>query len=115
MDTRTSFRQAVQDAQAYNSDSVARRPAFISSVDRMTKKQRRDVRALPPATQTVRRGPVSEAARLMAEGATSAVQQVQRSLEVINRLQPELNAFAHVDSEASLLAMDRITTGASWP
>jgi len=66
MDTRTSFRQAVQDAQAYNSDSVARRPAFISSVDRMTKKQRRDVRALPPATQPIRRGPVSEAARLMA-------------------------------------------------
>ena len=103
MDTRSSFRQAVQDAQAYNSDSVARRPAFISSVDRMIKKQRRNVRALPPATQTTRRGPVSEAGRLMAEGKTSAVEQIQRALEVINRLQPELNAFAYVDSEDSLL------------
>ncbi|MEC9272222.1 MAG: hypothetical protein VYB63_04790, partial [Chloroflexota bacterium] len=78
MDTRSSFRQAVQDAQAYNSDSVARRPAFISRVDRMIKKQRRNVRALPPATQTTRRGPVSEAGRLMAEGKTSAVEQIQR-------------------------------------
>ena len=103
MDTRSSFRQAVQDAQSYNSDSVARRPAFISSVDRMIKKQRRDVRALPPATQTARRGPVSQAGRLMAEGKTSAVEQIQRALEVINRLQPELNAFAYVDSEDSLL------------
>ena len=103
MDTRTSFRQAVQDAQAYNPDSVGRRPAFISSVDRMTKQQRRDVRALPSASEPVRHGPVSEAGLLMAEGSTSAVEQVRRALEVINRLQPELNAFAHLDSEAALM------------
>ncbi len=103
MDTRTSFRQAVQDAQAYNPDSAGRRPAFISSVDRMTKQQRRDVRALPSAPQPIRHGPVSEAGLLMAEGSTSAVEQVRRALEVINRLQPELNAFAHLDSEAALM------------
>lgn len=103
MDTRTSFRQAVQDAQGYNPDGLHRRPAFISSVDRLTKKQRRNVKALPPGSQPGRRGPVSEAGRLMAEGSSSAVEQVQRSLDVINRLQPKLNAFAHVDSEASLM------------
>jgi len=107
MDTRSSFRQAVQDAHQYKSDVVDRRPAFISSVDRMTKDQRRDVRALPPTSRTARHGPVSEAARLMADGSTSAVQQIQRSLEIIGRLQPELNAFAHIDSEASLLGQAR--------
>ncbi|MDA1127689.1 MAG: amidase [Chloroflexi bacterium] len=104
MDTRTSFRQAVQDAHEYHPDVVGRRPAFISSVDRMTKGQRRDVRALPPSAQPGRRGPVSEAGRLMAEGSTSAVDQIQRALEIIGRLQPELNAFAHIDSEAALIA-----------
>ena len=104
MDTRTSFRQAVQEAQCYNPDGLHRRPAFISSVDRMAKEQRRDVRALPAASQTGRHGPVSEAGRLMAEGSTTAVKQVQRALEIINRLQPELNAFAHLDSEAALIA-----------
>ena len=103
MDTRTSFRQAVQDAQGYKPDALARRPAFISSVDRMAKNQRRDVRTLPPASQPGRHGPVSEAGRLMSEGSTSAVEQIERALEIITRLQPELNAFAHLDSEAALM------------
>ena len=103
MDTRASFRRAVQDARAYSPDGVARRPAFISSVARMTKEQRRNVRALPSASQPVRRGPVSEAGRHMAEGSTSAVEQIKCALEVINRLQPELNAFAHLDSESALM------------
>lgn len=104
MDTRTSFRQAVQDARAYSPDGLDRRPAFISSVDRMTKTQRRDVRALPAASQPSRHGPVSQAGRLMAEGSTSAVEQIERALDNINRLQPELNAFAHIDSAAALIA-----------
>jgi len=39
----------------------------------------------------------------MADGSTSAVEQMERALAVIQRLQPELNAFAHIDSEAALL------------
>jgi aspartyl-tRNA(Asn)/glutamyl-tRNA(Gln) amidotransferase subunit A len=107
MDTRSSFRQAVIDAQDFKSDAPNRRPAFISSVDRMTKLQRRDVRALPPAPQTARHGPVFEAGRLMAEGSMTAVEGIERSLDAMNRLQAELNAFAHVDSEASLLGQAR--------
>jgi len=64
MDTRTSFRNAVQDAQAFNTDKVDRRPGFISSVGRMGKSQKRDVRALP-AIDNARRGPVDAVARLM--------------------------------------------------
>ncbi|MQG14934.1 MAG: hypothetical protein FI715_11140, partial [SAR202 cluster bacterium] len=104
MDTRTSFRNAVQDAQAFNTDKVDRRPGFISSVGRMGKSQKRDVRALP-AIDNARRGPVADVARLMAEGTTSAVEQVRNALEVINRLQPELNAFAHLAPEAELMEL----------
>jgi len=104
MDTRTSFRNAVQDAQAFDTDKVDRRPGFISSVARMGKVQKRDVRALPPITSP-RRGPVSEAAHLMSEGTTSAVEQTKNALEVINRLQPSLNAFAHIAPEAELMSI----------
>ena len=103
MDTRTSFRDAVKDAQAFKTDKVDRRPGFISSVARMGKSQKRDVRALP-ATANGRRGPVAEAARLMADGSTSAVEQTKLALEVISRLQPGLNAFAHLVPEAELIA-----------
>jgi aspartyl-tRNA(Asn)/glutamyl-tRNA(Gln) amidotransferase subunit A len=104
MDTRTSFRNAVQDAQSFNTDKVDRRPGFISSVARMGKADKRDIRALP-AIANGRTGPVSEAARLMAEGATSAVEQTKHALEVITKLQPELNAFAHLAPEAELMAI----------
>ena len=104
MDTRTSFRNAVQDAQSYHTDKVDRRPGFISSVARLRKTQKRDVRALPPIANG-RRGPVADAARLMADGSTSAVEQTQRALEVINRLQPVLNAFAHLAPESELLEL----------
>ena len=105
MDTRTSFRLAIEDAQAFSTDKVDRRPGFISSVARMGKTQKRDVRALPAMTGTPRRGPVSDAARLMANGTTSAVEQLKQALEVINRLQPELNAFAHLAPEAELMSI----------
>ncbi|MDA0264826.1 MAG: amidase [Chloroflexi bacterium] len=105
MDTRTSFRNAVQDARSFNTDKVDRRPGFISSVARMGKTQKRDVRALPPMTAQARRGPVAVAAGLMAEGGTSAVEQVKRALEVINRLQPKLNAFAHIAPESESMAI----------
>ena len=105
MDTRTSFRQAVQDAQSFSTDSIDRRPGFISSVARLGKTQKRDVRVLPSMTTQGRRRPVADAARLMAEGATSAVEQTKRALEVINRLQPKLNAFAHIAPEAELMAL----------
>ncbi len=104
MDTRTSFRNAVQDAQSFNTDKVDRRPGFISSVGRMGKADKRDIRALP-AIANGRTGPVSETARLMAEGATSAVEQTKHALEVITKLQPELNAFAHLAPEAELMAI----------
>jgi aspartyl-tRNA(Asn)/glutamyl-tRNA(Gln) amidotransferase subunit A len=106
MDTRTSFRNAVQDAQAFDTDKVDRRPGFISSVARLRKTQKRDVRALPPIANG-RRGPVADAARLMADGSTSAVEQTRHALEVINRLQPELNAFAHLAPETELLELAR--------
>ncbi len=41
MDTRTSFRIAVEDAQAFATDKVDRRPGFISTVARMGKTQKR--------------------------------------------------------------------------
>ena len=104
MDTRTSFRNAVKDAQSYDTDKVDRRPGFISSVARLRKTLKRNVRALPTIANG-RRGPVADAARLMADGATSAVEQTQRALEVINRLQPELNAFAHLAPESELLEL----------
>ena len=104
MDTRTSFRIAVEDAQAFATDKVDRRPGFISTVARMGKTPKRDIRALPKITNG-RLGPVGDAGRLMAEGATSAVEQTKIALEVIKQLQPELNAFAHIAPEAELIAI----------
>ena len=77
MDTRTSFRYAVQDAQSFNTDKTDRRPGFISSVARMGKSQKRDIRALPSISNG-RRGPVADAARQMADGNTSALKQVKQ-------------------------------------
>ena len=104
MDTRTSFRYAVQDAQSFNTDKIDRRPGFISSVARMGKSQKRDIRALPQISNG-RRGPVSDAARQMAAGTTSALEQAKQALDVINRLQPELNAFAHIAAESELMEL----------
>ena len=104
MDTRSRFRQAVRDTQSYEPDSMARRPAFISSVARMGKKQRRDVRALRRTSNPKSRpGGVAEFARRMAEGSTSVVEQVGGALDIIRRRQADLNAFVHVADEASLL------------
>ena len=105
MDTRTSFRLAIEDAQAFSTDKVDRRPGFISSVAKMGKSPKRDIRNLPAMTGTPRRGPVANAARLMADGTTSAVEQLKRAFGVINRLQPELNAFAHIAPEAESMAI----------
>ena len=104
MDTRTSFRYAVQDAQSFNTDKIDRRPGFISSVARMGKSQKRDIRALPQISNG-RRGPVADAARQMADGTTSALEQAKQALDVINRLQPELNAFAHIAAESELMEL----------
>jgi aspartyl-tRNA(Asn)/glutamyl-tRNA(Gln) amidotransferase subunit A len=104
MDTRSSFRQAVQDAQGFSPDGADRRPAFVSTVARMTKRHRRDVRSSPLAATKGRRGPVAEAGRLMADGAATAVGQTRHALDVIQRLQPELNAFAYIAPEADLIA-----------
>ena len=101
MDTRTSFRYAVQDAQSFNTDKTDRRPGFISSVARMGKSQKRDIRALPSISNG-RLGPVADAARQMADGNTSALKQVKQALDIINRLQPKLNAFAHIAAESEL-------------
>ncbi len=47
VDARASFREAVADTRGYEPDSLARRPAFISTVERFRKKPRRDLRSLP--------------------------------------------------------------------
>jgi aspartyl-tRNA(Asn)/glutamyl-tRNA(Gln) amidotransferase subunit A len=101
--TRASFRQAVEEAQTYSPDGNARRPAFISSVSRMAKKQRRNVKALPLSSRQGRLGPVADAGDRMVAGSTTALEQTKLALEAIARFQPELNAFSHIAPRAALL------------
>ncbi len=96
MDTRASFREALADTRGYAPDSLARRPAFISTVERFRKKPRRDLRSLPRFLPKSRREGVAEVSRRMAEGSTSSVEQTRQALDVIEGRQAELNAFAHL-------------------
>ena len=110
-DARTSFREALADTRGYEPDGLARRPAFISTVERFRKKPRRDLRSLPRSPRNIRLGGVAEAARRMAEGSTSAVEETRLALNAIEGRQAELNAFAHLAPPKDLLeqaaALDR--------
>ena len=108
-DTRASFREALRDTQGYVPDGLARRPAFISSVARLARPRRRDLRALPKSAKaTSPSGGVAAVARAMAEGSTSAVEQMSEALDVIRRRQAQLNAFAHLAPEDGLLAQAQV-------
>ena len=96
-DVRASFREALADTRGYEPDSLARRPAFISSVERFRKNPRRDVRSLPKSLTKNRRQGVAEVSRRMLEGSTSAVEQTRLALDAIEGRQSELNAFAHLN------------------
>jgi aspartyl-tRNA(Asn)/glutamyl-tRNA(Gln) amidotransferase subunit A len=108
---RASFREAVTDTRGYEPDSLARRPAFISTVERFRKKPRRDLRSRPRSRPKSRREGVAEVSRRMAEGSTSAVEQTRLALDAIEGRQSELNAFAHLAPPKELLeqaaALDR--------
>ena len=110
-DVRASFREALADTRGYEPDSLARRPAFISSVERFRKNPRRDVRSLPKSLTKNRRQGVAEVSRRMLEGSTSAVEQTRLALDAIEGRQSELNAFAHLAPAQELLeqaeALDR--------
>ena len=110
-DARASFRNALADTRGYEPDSLARRPGFISSVQRFIKRPRRDIRSLPRSVKKSRPQGVAEVSRRMAEGSTSAAEQTRLALEVIQGRQAELNAFAHLASPKELLeqaeALDR--------
>ena len=122
MNARTSFREALEDVHRYKADGLARRPAFISSVERLGKADRRDVRSLPklPAADTTA-GTVADVSRRMADGSTSAVEQTRLALKIIRARNPELNAFVHVPSEESVLEIaealdrERESTGVRGP
>jgi aspartyl-tRNA(Asn)/glutamyl-tRNA(Gln) amidotransferase subunit A len=104
MDARTSFREALEDVHRYKADGLARRPAFISTFERLGKANRRDVRALPKSsTANSISGGVADVSRRMVDDSTSAVEQLQQSLDIIRTRDSELNAFVHMPSEDALL------------
>ena len=59
--------------------------------------------------------PVAELARLVREGEVTSRELVEASLARIEALQPELNAFVHVDPEGALAAADAIGEGDPRP
>lgn len=111
LDARASFREAVADTRGYAPDSLARRPGFISSVQRFKKRPRRDLRSLPKSGGNSRLGGLAEMSRRMVDGATSALEQTRQALAVIEARQGDLNAFSHLAPPNELLyqaeALDR--------
>ncbi len=104
MSTRDSFRAALEDTRAYRVDGLGRRPGFIYSLARTARKPGDRIKDLPALRQPPPApGTAARAAQDMADGSTSAVHLVRQALEVIHRRDPELNAFAHIAPEASLL------------
>jgi amidase len=59
--------------------------------------------------------PASELAGMVRAGELSARELVQTSLERIEQLNPELNAFVQVDAERALAAADRVQAGDERP
>ena len=59
--------------------------------------------------------PVAELAQLVRDGELTSRELVEASLERIEALQPELNAFVHVDPEGALAAADAIGPGDPRP
>ncbi len=59
--------------------------------------------------------PATELARLVHAGELTSRELVEASLERIDALQPELNAFVHVDADGALAAADAVAQGDSRP
>ena len=59
--------------------------------------------------------PVAELARMVRDGEITSRELVEASLERIEALQPELNAFVHVDAEGALAAADAVGSGDPRP
>ena len=59
--------------------------------------------------------PASELAAMVRSGEISARELVETSLERIEELNPQLNAFVHVDAEGALAAADAIAPGDERP
>ena len=59
--------------------------------------------------------PVTELARMVREGEITSRELVEASLERIEALQPELNAFVHVDAEGALATADAVGPGDPRP
>jgi amidase len=59
--------------------------------------------------------PALEQARLVREGEVTARELVEASLDAIERLDPEINAFVHVTAEQALAAADEVQAGDSRP
>jgi amidase len=70
--------------------------------------------AFAPVSELLRR-PALELAALVRAGELSARELVEESLSEIERLGPELNAFAHVAADAALAAADAIAPGDPRP
>jgi amidase len=59
--------------------------------------------------------PAAELARLVREGELSATELVETALERIESIEPELNAFTHLDPDAALAAADDVRPGDGLP
>jgi amidase len=59
--------------------------------------------------------PATELANLISTGEISSRELVETSLERIEALEPELNAFAHLDPDGALAAADLVQTGDERP
>ena len=59
--------------------------------------------------------PVAELAGMVRDGEITSRELVEASLERIEALQPELNAFVHVDPEGALAAADAVGPGDPRP
>src|SRR5688500_7128583 len=59
--------------------------------------------------------PAGELARLVRDGELTARELVEASLERIEALQPELNAFLHLDPDGALAAADAIQSDDARP
>lgn len=104
MTARDSFRAALEDAQRYRVDVMARRPAFTYSLETYAVDTNQKITSLPSGTKRVPpEGTVAGAAEAMASGRLSAVELMSRTLRVIKARNPALNAFTYVAPEDALL------------
>jgi aspartyl-tRNA(Asn)/glutamyl-tRNA(Gln) amidotransferase subunit A len=105
--TRQGFRTSAAQVSAYELDSAARAPAFLTPLDLLPREPVPALADLPaPTPEPARPWPtISTAQRLMAQGELSAVELVRAALGQIDARDAELNAFVYVAPEAELLAL----------